>query len=373
MTEQQIRELFDLGVEDAVDGDVEGVIDQTWNAGRRERRRGMAWAGAAVAGVAAAAIGFAVWGPGILDSDAVRTPEPAQTFEGSLDTLRGAPYAVSFVRGEHIPQPLPPSGTAGQVSGRAEAATLEDLQGRWTSEDRVWFEVDGDRFTLTARCETVSGTVSLSESGVLTSAEWDTEEGAGLDCDGPDEDGPGHPTAGWSMALANDPVLSLDGEVAVMSGLSVGTAEDEERVHVAMTLEPAGTPTGLTEVTDLVWTDTDARTGVTPVRLGEDLLLVLSGGVDSDQRFISEVIVEERSQATADERNLCPYQYATTLRSDDTLVVLADQGRFTGCDPEVPAVQVDPVVHALLTGLPTVSIEQETMIISGTVPAGLAP
>ena len=259
MSDDEIRDLLDLGVQEPAGGDALSA-EQLWSAGRRQRNRGRAWLGGLGAAAAAASLLGIVWAQGLAGGDAApppsdetpdTMPSPSPTVDGGEDA-RGEPFFARFESADSEP--------AAQLSGASRPATLEDLQGTWHGPFGELFGFDGDTFTVDtgAPChEGGSQQVEVSPEGRLLVADgiaWEQ-----VDCSADDEG-----RVGWRYALQQEPLLSMDGGTLIISGLD-GTSDDP-RVPVALTLassEPFDSPS--------VWRDTSAQTGVSPIELGEDV------------------------------------------------------------------------------------------------------
>lgn len=348
MTRETVRQILDRGVDDVRESDVEQLIGHAWSSARVSRRRRAAWGGAAVAGLAAATLAAVVWGPGLIGGGVMVTPEPAQTRDGT--SLQGEPYAVLFARQGAADQPRgsTPYGTWVPVSGSAEPASTETVQGTWTGEHGEAIEIDGDSLTLTSGCDAVSAMVTLNGAGQLTADTWQVTAGDGPNCAVGQTAVPS-----WSAALANSPLLSLDGDVLILSGFD-GQPSGADWSPASMTLRIDQEGRSITA--DPVEED-EALT------LAEGQFLIFSGAWDDDG--VTNVV----EVSVADEGG-CPQQNATTLRSDGVLLLLKDQGHFSGCDPtqEPYPVEVDPAVRALLASHPTLAIKGDQMTITGSAP-----
>lgn len=371
MSDDEIRDLLDLGVQDPGPRE-ELSAEQLWSAGRRQRNRGRAWLGGLGAAAAAASILGIVWAQGLAGGDAAPQPadETPDTIPGptvEVDTgARGEPFFVRFES--------PFAEHAEQLSGASRPATLEDLQGRWNGPYGELFGFDGDTFTVDtgAPChEGGSQQVEVSSEGrllVLDGIAWEV-----MDCSPGEEE-----RTVWRDALQQDPMLSLDGGTLIISGLD-GTT-DEPRVPVALTLETV-------DETGFVWADAPSNTGVTPITLGPDVLLTTTGtgdGTDIALDSILEVGLDEHPGAAAAARDgerdpagypsTCPLEMESSLRSDGVLLAGAP-APFLACDENsdayLPPAEPSPAVVALLRSGPTVGFDGELMIISGTIPESL--
>jgi hypothetical protein len=346
MTREVVREILNRGVQDVREPDVEQVIGRAWASARGGRRRRAAWGGSALAGLAAATLAAVVWGPGLTGGDVMVTPDPAQSGDGT--SLQGEPYAVLFAGQGASDQAGGNTlyGTWVPVSGSAEPARTETVQGTWTGEHGETIEIDGDVLTLISGCDAVSAMVTLDAAGQLTADTWQVTAADGPDCAATETAVPS-----WSAALQNGPLLSLDGDVLIVSGFDgQATATDRSPASITLRMDQ-----------ERRWTTADPVGEDEPLTLAEGQFLTLSGAFDDDG------VTNAVEVGVADEGG-CPQQYATTLRSDGVLLFLKDQGHFSGCDPTQEPVQVDPAVHALLASHPTLGIEGDQMTITGTVP-----
>lgn len=362
MSDEEIRELLDLGVEDLELGHpIEAGA--SWAAGRRIRTR-RSWGVGLGAVAAAATIVGVVWSQGLTGGE-VQTPPPAEgTLTGPtvLGTptetetttaedpaeARGEPFLAQFERaGDEAPS---------QLSGASEPATLEDLQGRWIGPDGAEFSFAGDRLRVTASdCRGGEGSVEIAPDGRLVLLD---QEGWELDCTA----GQGVGTD-WQTALRQQPLLSLDGARLLISGLD-GTSE-ESRVPASLTLRAA-------DEAGLIWEDGEPQGEDTRqqeagfLALGEDFQLMVSGDVeDRTLHSISDLNLESPG--------LCGQVLVSSLRSDGVLLAGAPEPWpvCTEGQDALPPAEPSPAVVALLRSGPTVSFEGSTMTISGTVPQSL--
>ncbi|WP_256841492.1 hypothetical protein [Ornithinimicrobium cryptoxanthini] len=365
MSDEEIRDLLDLGVEEP---DSDGLsTEQLWSAGRRQRNRGRAWLGGLGAAAAAAGILGIVWAQGLAGGDAA-PPPPADTTPGPTEAAdpgsRGEPYLAMFHRAETEPP--------AQLSGTSTPATLEDLQGTWHGPDGERLVVEEDQVILTiTNCESARSSGTVSVDGQLSASEWSFSTADGPDCEQWDA-----AMTNWPSALMQSPLLSLDGETLLVTGLD-GTS-DEPRVHVALTL-------GLVDDFGGTWADVPARTGITPIALGRDFALLTGGGGDGTRLdSVHELLLEDRPGAAQSAQGYeieligdpgtCPLEMQSSLRSDDVLLVGAP-AQFSACaegsDSYLPPAEPSPAAVALLRSGPTVGFDDGTMLISGTIPESL--
>lgn len=367
MSDDEIRDLLDLGVQDPDSGD-ELTAEQLWTAGRRQRTRGRAWLGALGAVAAAASILGMVWAQGLAGGDAAPPPadETPDTVPGPTSEVdsgaHGEPFFARFeqANAEH----------AEQLSGASRPATPEDLQGTWVGPDTEVFVFEGNEFTATlGGCSVQRRTVALTpESRLRTVGLWEGADDVG-------ECLPEQPLIPWGPALNEEPLLSLDGGTLVVSGLD-GTTE-EPRVQVALTL-------GQVDETGFNWADVPSATGVTPITLGNDFALSLSGDDDETLGSINLVMLEERPGIAAAAQNpdveviaypgTCPQVMESSLRSDG--VLLAGPPRpmpacTDGSAAILPPSEPSPAAVALLRSGPTVAFDGDTLVVSGTIPESL--
>lgn len=344
MTRETVRQILDRGVDDVRESDVEQVIGHAWSSARVGRMRRAAWGGAAVAGLAAATLAAVVWGPGLIGGEVMVTPG----HRGDGTSLQGEPYAVLFAGQGASDQAggNAPYGTWVPVSGSAEPASTETVQGTWTGEHGETIEIDGDILTLTSGCDSVSAMVALDGAGQLSADTWQVTAGDGPDCAVGQTAVPS-----WSAALQNGPLLSLDGDVLIVSGFDgQGTGTDWSPASITLRMDQ-----------ERRWRTADPVGEDEALTLAEGQFLTLSGAWDDDG--VTNVV----EVSVADEGG-CPQQNATTMRSDGVLLLLKDQGHFSGCGPTQQPVQVDPAVHALLASHPTLAIKGDQMTITGTAP-----
>lgn len=363
MSDEEIRDLLDLGVDD-VGADGGAPAQDLWAAGRRQRNRGRAWLGGLGAAAAAAGILGIVWGQGLVGGDTAPEP-PADSTTDALpgpvvdaDSARGEPFLAVFHRAETEPPE--------QLSGASVPATLEDLQGTWQGPDGEVFVFDTDQLTATfGGCSVARGTVELTpESRLHRAGLWEGSEDVG-ECSAE------QPVVPWGAALNQEPMLSLDGETLLISGLD-GTTE-EPRVHVALTLGPVGE-------NGLIWADVPSQTGVTPIELGGDFQLVVSA-VDRTS-FLSDITAVTLgempgiAQAAQEGREIlvnpgtCPITMETSLRSDRILLAGAPSP-LASCGSRLPPAEPSPAVLEFLRSGPTVGLAGDTLIITGTIPESL--
>lgn len=354
MSDEEIRDLLDLGAEEFEFGppiEAEG----TWVAGRRSRSRSHAW-GAGLGAVAAAAgvVGI-VWAQGLGGGEAETPPPPADgTLTAPQPTLtsteqgRGEPYLAMFHR----------AGDPVEHSGASEPATVADLQGTWVGPDGEEFVFADDQLTATfGGCTVERGEVSLSpDSRLVRVGDWESTEHVG-DCSTE------APLVFWGSALHQAPLLSLDGETLVISGLD-GTS-DERRVPASLTVTAS-------DEEGLIWEDVEpagegSPAGGDTVVLGEDFQLMVSGDTqDLALTSISELNLESPGQ--------CGQVMTASLRSDGILLA-GDPAPWPVCtegEDALPPAEPSPSLLALFRSGPTVSFEDGTMTISGTVPESLA-
>lgn len=372
MSDEEIRDLLGRGAEDL--GPAEGdPAEDLWAAGRRQRSRGRAWVGGLGAAAAAAGILGIVWAQGLAGGQTSTDPADSapdtatQTSPGPVveDSYagRGEPFFAVFHRAETEPPE--------QLSGASVPATLEDLQdGLWIGPDGEEFTFNGDEFTaVVGGCSQRRGAIALEAGSRLVQVgEWEGTDDLG-ECTEP-------PVIPWGAALQAQPMLSLDGETLIISGFD-GTT-DEPRVPVAMSLRQV-------DDSGFTWADAPAATGVTPLTLGEDVALFLSGGRDeSGFTSIGQVQLDKMSGAAeaaegADDGAsnpppTCPLLMESSLRADGTLLV-GPSAPFTACDRSSdsyrPPFEPSPAVVELLRSGPMIGLNNGTLIVSGTIPESL--
>lgn len=363
MSDEEIRELLDLGVREP---DSDGLsAEQLWTAGRRQRNRGRAWLGGLGAAAAAASILGIVWAQGLAGGDAA--PPPADTTPGPTVEVesgaRGEPFFARFDRSDADPsQPL---------SGTSVAATLEDLQGTWRGAYGERLVVEEDQVILAiTNCESVRSSGTVSADGQLSASEWSFSTADGPDCEQPDP-----AMTNWMSALMQSPQISLDGETLIVSGLD-GTT-DEPRVQVSLTL-------GQIDETGFNWADVPTATDVTPITLGNDFALSLSGGDDRTLGSINLVMLDEQPGIAAAAQNpdievigypgTCPQVMESSLRSDGVLLAGPPSPMPACTDGSaaiLPPSEPSPAAVALLRSGPTVGFEGDTLVISGMIPEAL--
>lgn len=397
MSDDEIRDLLDLGLDD--DGSqgsgARGArpgehlsAEQLWSAGRRQRNRGRAWIGGLGAAAAAASILGIVWAQGFAGGEA-GPPPPA---DGTSDTgpgptvevddgARGEPFFARFTRADLDPGVSEPrasdaphgeSERLSELTGTSTPATLEDLQGTWNGPDGEVFVFEGDRFIATlGGCSVQRRTVALTpESRLQTVGLWEGADDVG-------ECSQEQPLVQWGPALNEEPLLSLDGETLLVTGLD-GTTE-EPRVHVSLTLGPV-------DETGFTWADASSEGGLTPIMLGTDFVLLTSGGGDGTTLDdIREINLDTQPGLTgALEQGddveaigypgTCPVEMEASLRSDGILLT-GEPTLFSACaadsDAPLPPVEPSPAVVAVLRSGPTVDFTDGTMVITGTIPESL--
>ena len=332
MSDEEIRDLLDLGAQEPDPGDAL-TAEQLWSAGRRQRNRGRAWIGGLGAAAAAASILGVVWVQGLSGGGTTPLPPATQSPSPSVEVdsgARGEPYLARFDRANTEP--------AEQLSGASVPASLEDLTGTWIGPAGEEFSFNESTLTVTpSSCETGSAEVELTPEGRLQVLNaWD--DWPVVDCASPEFMMP------WRQILLHDPLLSLDGETLLVSGLD-GTT-DEPRVHVALSLEPA-------DDQGFIWVDGTAQTGVTPIRLGDDVELHVSGSGDASR-------LDAIHEVTLKSPRTCDLALRSSLRSDRVLVASSGQG----CASNSAEI-------ALLSSGPTLGFDGDTMVISGTIPESL--
>ncbi|USQ79684.1 hypothetical protein [Ornithinimicrobium faecis] len=369
MSDEEIRDLLDLGAADYEFGPpIEA--DETWAAGRRSHTR-RSWGVGLGAVAAAAAVVGVVWTQGLGGGeDTPPPPQPADgTLTGPVPTLtdtgaepRGEPFFAQFEKaGNEAPA---------QLSGASEPATLADLQGTWIGPEGEEFTFDGEQLNaVSSACHSNAGTVELTPEGRLRPvSSWDATVANG-NC--PQEAA----MPPWGPALHQGPFVSLDDETLMISGLDGTTAEP--RVQVALTL-------GQVDETGFNWADVPSATGVTPITLGHDFALSLSGDDDETLGSINLVRLEEIPGIAAAAQDpeievigspgTCPQVMESSLRTDD--VLLAGPPRpmpacADGSAAFLPPSEPPPAAVALLRSGPTISLDDDTLVISGTIPESL--
>lgn len=363
MSDEEIRDLLDLGVQEPNAGEAM-TVEQLWTAGRRQRNRGRAWLGGLGAAAAAASILGIVWAQGFAGGDA-SPPPPAGTIPAptvGVDSARGEPFFAQFDRAGVEP--------AEELSGVSVPATLEDLQGTWKGPEGEEFTFTGDQLrAVSSACHSNTGTIELTPEGRLRPVgAWDASVAAGF-C--PEEE----TMTPWGPALHQQPLVSLDGESLIVSGLD-GTT-NEPRVQVALTL-------GQVDETGFTWASVPTATDVTPITLGNDFALLLSGGDDGTLGSVNLVMLDGRPGIAAAAQNpdiefigypgTCPQVMESSLRTDG--VLLAGPPRpmpacAKGSDAFLPPTEPPPAAVALLRGGPTLDLEGDTLVISGMIPESL--
>lgn len=364
MSDEEIRDLLDLGVEDLELGPRIEAGD-TWSAGRRIRTR-RSWGVGLGAVAAAATIVGVVWSQGLGGDVAPQPPadgtltgptllgtptDTEPTTETESTESRGEPFFAQFERdGSQAPSPL---------SGASEPATLEDLQGTWRGPHDETFTINGTTLTVDTGPPCHDGgphTVELTADGRLVLLETDGWEV--MECSA-DAEG----RTDWRSALRQEPLFSLDGETLLISGLD-GTTE-ETRVPASLTVEAV-------DEAGLVWEDSAPQGEGAhqeeggSLALGEDFQLMASGDAE-------DLTLHSISDLNLESPGLCGQVLVSSLRSDGVLLAGAPEPWpvCTEGEDALPPAEPSPTVVALLRGSPTVAFEDGTMTISGTVPQSL--
>lgn len=357
MSDEEIREVLDLGAQDL---DVGAPLDaqEIWAEGRRSRTRGHAWGAGLAAAAAAAGVVALVWAQGLgggaptlLPAEDTSGPtgvdspvptDPVATDEGA----RGEPYLAVFHRAETEPPE--------QLSGSSDTATLEDLQGTWHGPEGEMFVFDGDQFTAShAGCTLEKRTIEIAPDGRLSKVgPWDATEDEGT-CT--QEERPSIP---WKPAINAEPLLSLDGETLLVSGLD-GTTE-EPRVPASLTL-------GAADEAGFIWEDRAPQGDGTPLTLGDGFQLMVSGDAE-------DITLHSIRDLNLESPGLCGQVMVSSLRSDGILLAgeAAPWPICTEGEDALPPVAPPPFVVPLLQSGPTVDFNNGTMVINGTIPASHA-
>lgn len=348
MSDEQIRDLLAVGVTDAQEGDVDQVVARALAAARDERRRRRIGGGAVVAGLLAASVAGALWLPKVLDTD---TPAPADTggLTSSLPTApeaaptEGVPVTMTFARGKDAKV---------ANDGTARRAGTGDLTGNWwrvagTGTD-LDLSFDGTSLVVKAGCYQMTRPAHLSTGGhhleVGPTVEWlDGSDAA--DCD-----------TSWNRErldslLEGEPTLSVSGDALLLSGRDVADRSFGSWVPAAMSL---------TSKDGVTWRAAPATTGVTPVELPDGAELQLEAERSDEGLDSLSAITMRTSQG-------CTRRLPVSLRSDGVVIPRGGWAEDAAC-PEGQAVVPDGDVGMLLLALPSLSLDGDTMVLSGTVP-----
>lgn len=380
MTSQRIRDLFELGADDARDLD---LVDLAWSGGQRVRRRRMALAGTLVGGAAAAATVTAV----LLGSGAPEQPEPAPPAPTSTaDAVAPAGTPVLLA--------LTTSGSEPEWSGRSSPASEQevigttwqvDSLGKWFGDGQadfgpaigeVTFRHDGTGFAVRGPCLEMTAPGRLADAGRLdVTGEWTVaiDEGGEGSCASNAEDD----SEAWRQLFAQGPILSRDGETLLLAGLDgVVDSSDGLHVEVSLTLQrgsaaggdqgssPWGSASG-------GWTDVAGPTGADR----EHGVLVLGDGVALSLEAREGSVPFMTLVGSCGGNLLIP----AGLRSDGVLLVGGTGTYAADCPREATPEEVEALAEAesvilpLLLSFPSVAVDGEEMVITGRIPAGRVP